>query len=309
MPRADFGPGHAFLKRSEILSFEEIVRLATLFSTVGTRKFRITGGEPLLRRDLPELIRLLTEAAPGADLALTTNGSLLSSLAAPLYSSGLRRITVSLDALDDAVFRQMNDADYPVASVLSGIDAALAAGFSTLKVNMVVKRGVNEGEILPMARWARTRGPRLILRYIEYMDVGNRNGWEMREVVPSIQVRACIAAEFPLLPVVASYPGEVASRYRYADGVGEVGFISSVTQPFCRGCTRARISAEGKLYTCLFASEGVDLKALLRGGATDTEMQRFLRSHWAIRGDRYSELRFAGQSFSAPKVEMSYIGG
>jgi cyclic pyranopterin phosphate synthase len=282
MPKELFGPDFAFLPHGEILSFEEIERLARIFVGLGVEKLRITGGEPLVRRDL----------------------------ARPLREAGLRRLTVSLDSLDDATFRAMNGVDFPVARVLDGIDAAVEAGFggpdAPIKVNMVVRRGRNEESIVPMARWARERG--FILRTIEYMDVGTANGWRLDEVVPAAEVIAAIDAALPLEPLPANYPGEVASRWRYRDGSGEVGAISSVTQPFCGSCTRARLSAEGTLYTCLFASGGTDLKGLLRGGADDAALTAAIAAVWRIRADRYSEIRSAATS-GLPKVEMYAMGG
>ncbi|MFM2106600.1 MAG: hypothetical protein RL338_1632 [Chloroflexota bacterium] len=314
MPKEIFGPDHAFLPHGEILTFEEIERVARIFAGLGVEKLRITGGEPLVRRDLPSLIRLLAairrpDGEP-LDLTLTTNGSALRPLAAPLREAGLRRLTVSLDSLDDATFRAMNGIDFPVARVLDGIDAAVEAGFggpdAPLKVNAVVRRGVNETGIVPMARWARERG--FILRFIEYMDVGTANGWRLDEVVPAAEIVAAIDAVLPLESVAPNYPGEVADRWRYKDGGGEVGVISSVTQPFCGSCTRARISAEGTLYTCLFAAGGTELKSLLRGGASDEELAAAIGAVWRARTDRYSELRSA-ETRGLPKVEMFAIGG
>ena len=306
MPRDVFGPDHAFLPRQDILTFEEIARLARLFIRLGTRKIRLTGGEPLLRRELPTLVSLLA-CLPGlADLSMTTNGSALVSMAQPLRAAGLHRLTVSLDALDDAVFRSMNDVDFPVERVLAGLDAAVRAGFGPIKINMVVKRGVNDHQVLPMAR--RFRGPRFILRFIEFMDVGNANGWRMDEVVPTEEILQTIAAEFPLEPISEELAPGVARRWRYRDGAGELGVISSVTQPFCQGCTRARLSADGHLYTCLFASQGHDLRALVRGAADDADLEEAVRRIWAARTDRYSELR-SSRTQASRKVEMSHIGG
>ena len=304
MPKEVFGRDYAFLERRELLTFEEIERLARSFVAHGVEKIRITGGEPLVRRDLERLIELLA-AIDGLDLTLTTNGSLLPQKAQVLRDVGLRRVTVSLDSLDDEVFSAMNDVDFPVGRVLEGIDAAAAAGLP-VKVNMVVKRGLNENAILPMAREFRERGH--ILRFIEYMDVGHSNGWRMDDVVPAAEIVETIDAELPLEPLEPNYPGEVARRWRYRDGSGEIGVIASVTQPFCGACTRARLSAEGRLYTCLFALKGNDLRALVRGGATDEELHQAIGHVWAHRGDRYSELRSA-QTADLPKVEMSYIGG
>ncbi|MER3410281.1 MAG: GTP 3',8-cyclase MoaA [Thermoleophilia bacterium] len=304
MPKEVFGRGYRFLDRRELLTFEEIARLARIFARLGVRKVRLTGGEPLLRRDLDTLVALLAEIE-GLDLALTTNGSLLARLAPRLKQAGLRRVTVSLDSLDDEVFRAMNDVDFPVARVLEGIEAAAAAGLP-VKINMVVKRGVNEDSILPMARYFHGSGH--ILRFIEYMDVGQTNGWRLDDVVPAAEIVAKIDAELPLEPLAPNYPGEVARRYRYLDGGGEIGIVASVTQPFCGGCTRARLSAEGRLYTCLFAARGHDLRALVRSGAGDEEIEAAIARAWSARTDRYSEIRTA-ETASLPKVEMSYIGG
>jgi cyclic pyranopterin phosphate synthase len=305
MPKEVFGKDYQFLERKELLAFEEITRLARVFRGLGVEKIRLTGGEPLIRRNVEQLIASLA-AIPGLDLTLTTNGSLLTRKAQALKAAGLQRVTVSLDALDDAAFRQMNDVDFPVARVLEGIDAAAAAGLSPVKINMVVKRGVNEGSILPMARHFRGTGH--ILRFIEYMDVGHTNGWRMDDVVPAREIVERISAEFPLEPVDANYQGEVAERWRYRDGSGEVGVIASVTQAFCRDCTRARLSTEGKLYTCLFATRGHDLRALLRAGATDDELRTAVTAIWTQRADRYSELR-SERTVKLEKIEMSYIGG
>jgi len=309
MPREVFGPEFAFLPRREILTYEEIARLARLFHRLGLRKIRLTGGEPLLRRDLPVLVEMLA-ALPDTELALTTNGSLLPHRAEELAAAGLDRVTVSLDSLDDAVFRRMNDADFPVSRVLEGIDAALAAGLGPVKVNAVVHRGVNDHTLVDLAR--HFRGTGVVVRFIEYMDVGTTNGWRMDAVVPAAEVLARLGAELPLEPLPARYPGEVAQRFRYADGSGEVGVIASVTQPFCGGCTRARLSAEGTLYTCLFAAGGTDLRAVLRAGAADEELLEVIAGVWRAREDRYSELRTAetgADGAAGPKVEMSYIGG
>jgi cyclic pyranopterin phosphate synthase len=305
MPKEVFGKDYQFLERKELLTFEEIVRLARVFNGLGVEKIRLTGGEPLIRRNLEQLIGALA-AIPGLDLTLTTNGSLLARKARALKAAGLKRITVSLDALDDAAFRQMNDVDFPVTRVLEGIDAAAAAGLSPVKINMVVKRGVNEDSILPMARHFRGSGH--ILRFIEYMDVGHTNGWRLDEVVPARELVERISAEFPLEPVEANYQGEVAERWRYRDGGGEIGVIASVTQAFCRDCTRARLSTEGKLYTCLFATQGHDLRARLRAGASDEELRAAVTAIWTKRADRYSELR-SEHTVKLEKIEMSYIGG
>jgi cyclic pyranopterin phosphate synthase len=304
MPKEVFGRDYAFLDRRELLTFEEIERLARAFVAHGVEKIRITGGEPLVRRDLERLIEQLA-AIEGLDLTLTTNGSLLPQKAALLRDAGLRRVTVSLDSLDDKTFQAMNDVDFPVERVLEGIDAAAVAGLP-VKVNMVVKRGLNEHAILPMAREFRGRGQ--ILRFIEYMDVGHTNGWRMDDVVPAAEIVEAIGAELPLEPLEPNYTGEVARRWRYKDGSGEIGVIASVTQPFCGDCTRARLSAEGRLYTCLFALKGHDLRALVRGGTTDEELREAVGRVWARRTDRYSELRTA-KTADLPKVEMSYIGG
>ena len=306
MPKEVFGRDFQFLARGEILTFEEITRLARIFVAHGVRKVRITGGEPLLRRDIEKLIAMLTRIDGLDDLTLTTNGSLLKSKARGLKEAGLQRITVSLDSLDNDVFMSMNDVDFPVERVLKGIEAAFQVGLTPVKINMVVKKGVNEGSVLEMARYFRERGQ--IVRFIEYMDVGNSNGWRLDEVVPAAAIVRTINAEMPLEPVEPDYRGEVANRYRYRDGSGEIGVIASVTQPFCGDCTRARLSADGKLYTCLFATVGQDLRAPLRAGKTDEEIAALLRSLWRTRDDRYSELR-SSQTPDLPKVEMSYIGG
>ncbi|HET6696941.1 MAG TPA: GTP 3',8-cyclase MoaA [Gaiellaceae bacterium] len=305
MPKEVFGRDYPFLRRAELLTFEEIERLARTFAGLGVEKIRITGGEPLLRRDLETLLAMLA-AIPGVDLTLTTNGALLAHKAQALKDAGLNRITVSLDSLDDETFRAMNDVDFPVERVLAGIDAALAAGLEPVKVNVVVKRGVNEGGILPMAEYFRGTG--VVLRFIEYMDVGHTNGWRLDDVVPAGEIVTAIDAEHPLEPVEPAYSGEVANRWRYRDGSGEIGVIASVSQPFCGTCTRARLSAEGKLHTCLFATRGHDLRALVRGGASDEELSTAIAGIWAVRDDRYSELRTA-ETADLPKVEMSYIGG
>jgi GTP 3',8-cyclase len=304
MPAEVFGRDYRFLDRKELLTFEEITRLARAFAAQGVEKIRITGGEPLVRRDLERLIAQLAEI-DGLDLTLTTNGSLLPQKAQALADAGLKRVTVSLDSLDDATFRALNDVDFPVDRVLEGIDAAVAAGLP-VKVNMVVKRGVNDQDVLPMARCFRERGH--VLRFIEYMDVGATNGWRLDDVVPAAEIVERISAELPLEPAEPNYRGEVARRWRYADGSGEIGVIASVTQPFCGDCTRARVSAEGRLYTCLFATRGHDLRALIRGGVDDATLEAKLAELWTKRADRYSELRTAATS-RLPKVEMSYIGG
>jgi cyclic pyranopterin phosphate synthase len=304
MPREVFGSDYKYLPHGAILSFEEIARLARIFVRLGVRKIRLTGGEPLVRKGVDRLIAML--APLGADLTLTTNGSLLARQARALKAAGLSRVTVSLDSLDDATFRAINDADFPVSAVLEAIDAAQAAGLTPVKVNMVVKRGANDGEIVAMAR--RFRGTGHIVRFIEYMDVGSTNGWRMDDVVPSAEVVRRIGEAFPLEPLDANYPGEVAERWRYRDGAGEIGVISSVTQAFCASCNRLRLSTEGSLFTCLFAERGHDLKGLLRGGASDEDLLDEIAAVWAGRSDRYSEIRTA-ETARSRKVEMSYIGG
>jgi cyclic pyranopterin phosphate synthase len=310
MPKEVYGRDYAFLPHDQVLSFEEIARLASVFVSLGVEKLRITGGEPLVRRDLPRLIAMLAalEGRDGqaVDLTLTTNGSALRTAAAPLRDAGLGRVTVSLDSLDDATFRAMNGVDWPVDRVLDGIDAARRVGLDPIKVNMVVKRGMNDDGILPMARWARDEG--LILRFIEYMDVGHTNGWRLDDVVTADEIVATLSTELPLEPLAANYRGEVALRYRYADGGGEVGVIASVSQPFCGDCSRARLSADGSIYTCLFAVAGTDLRGPLRDGATDGELVELIETVWARRGDRYSELRTASTR-DLPKIEMFAIGG
>jgi len=303
MPKEVFGRDYRFMDRRELLTFEEIARVARIFVDQGVEKLRITGGEPLLRRDLEELIRLL--APLGVDLTLTTNGALLAQKAAALAEAGLTRITVSLDALDDDVFRAMNDVDFPVERVLEGVEAARAAGLP-VKVNAVVKRGVNEDAIVDLAR--HFRGTGVVVRYIEFMDVGATNGWRLDDVVPAAEIVRIVNEAFPIEPAEAQYRGEVARRWRYADGSGEIGVISSVTQPFCGDCTRSRISAEGKLYTCLFAVKGTDLRAMLRSGATDGELRETIGGVWRARDDRYSEIR-SERTSALPRIEMSYIGG
>jgi cyclic pyranopterin phosphate synthase len=310
MPAELFGRDFAFLLREAVLTFEEIARLAGIFTGLGVRKLRITGGEPLVRRDLPVLIGhlavLRTMDGEPVDLTLTTNGSALRALAGPLAAAGLQRITVSLDSLDDEVAGRMNGVDFPVARVLDGIAAARSAGLAPIKVNSVIRRGLNEDAILPLARWAREEG--VVLRFIEYMDVGHSNGWRLDDVVPMDEILGVIDAAMPLEPVAASYRGEVADRFAYRDGGGEVGVIASVSQPFCGDCTRARLSAEGSLYTCLFATGGVDLKTPLRAGATDEQLAALVAEVWRARADRYSELRSAATEH-LPKVEMFALGG
>jgi GTP 3',8-cyclase len=306
MPKEAFGADHAFLPRNEILDYEEIERVVRAAVRLGVRKVRLTGGEPLVRRGLERLVAMLATIEGIDDLTLTTNASLLASKAGALAEAGLDRVTVSLDALDDATFMAMNDVRFPVARVLDGMAAAEAAGLGPIKVNTVVRRGVNEHAIGDLAD--RFRGTDTIVRFIEYMDVGHTNGWRLDEVVPAAEIIAAIDARWPLEPVEAAYRGEVARRYRYRDGGGEVGLIASVTQPFCGDCTRARLSADGHLYTCLFATAGHDLRGLLRGGATDDELADRLREIWTGRSDRYSELRSL-ETIELPKVEMSFIGG
>ncbi len=305
MPKAIFGSGHRFLPKSELLTFEEIVRLVGLFTQLGVRKIRLTGGEPLIRHSVEVLVSMLAQL-PGLELAMTTNGSLLASKAQPLKNAGLDRVTVSLDSLDDATFRALNDMNVPVGVVLEGIAAAEAAGLTPIKINTVVQRGVNEKDILPIVR--HFRGTRHVVRFIEYMDVGNSNGWRMADVVPAREIIATIQSEFPIEPVDPNYRGEVAQRWRYLDGAGEIGVIASVTQPFCGDCTRARLSATGQFYTCLFATAGHDLRARLRSGASDEEILQQVQAIWQFRADRYSEIRSQAAS-SNPKIEMSYIGG
>jgi cyclic pyranopterin phosphate synthase len=306
MPRTVFGRDFEFLPRAELLTFEEITRVATVFVGLGVRKIRVTGGEPLVRKGIEDLIGRLAAIPDLQDVALTTNGSLLAGKAAELARAGLNRVTVSLDALDDHVFKRMNDADFPVAKVLAGIDAARAAGLGPIKVNMVVRRGVNDGEIEAMCEYFRASGD--TLRFIEYMDVGSTNGWRLDDVVPAADIVSRISRRWPLEPLDPTVKGEVASRYRYLDGAGEIGIISSVTRPFCATCVRARLSAKGELFTCLFANQGHDLRDIIRSGADDTELERVVAAIWRRRGDRYSEIRSALTS-SSPKVEMSYIGG
>jgi len=310
MPKSIFDKDYAFLPQSSLLTFEEIARLVRIFVAHGVEKIRLTGGEPLLRKGLERLIEMLAplRTASGAplELTLTTNGALLARRARSLRDAGLQRVTVSLDALEDRVFRAMNDVDFPVADVLTGIEAAAAVGLAPIKVNMVVKRGVNDDQVVPMARHFRGSGQ--ILRFIEFMDVGASNGWRMDDVMPSAEVVAAIHHAFPLEPISANYLGEVAERWRYRDGSGEIGVISSVTQPFCSDCTRARLSTEGRLYTCLFASAGHDLRGLMREGYDDASIAAALGHLWSQREDRYSEIRSA-ETAAARKIEMSYIGG
>jgi len=304
MPKEVFGRDYAFLDRKELLSFEEITRVVGVFAGLGVRTVRITGGEPLVRRDAEQLVEQLA-AIPGLEIALTTNGALLPQKAEALARAGLSRVTVSLDSVDDAVFRSLNDVDFSVDRVLAGIDAASAAGLP-VKVNAVVKRGANDDGVVALAE--RFRGTGHVLRFIEYMDVGHTNGWRLDDVVPADEIVARIDAVWPLEPVAPKSADSTSLRWRYRDGAGEIGVIASVTKPFCGGCSRARLSAEGRLYTCLFALRGHDLRAPLRSGATDEDLAELLRGVWTRRTDRYSELRTAGTA-DLPKVEMSYIGG
>jgi cyclic pyranopterin phosphate synthase len=306
MPKEIFGRSYTFLPRAEILSFEEITRVVATAASLGVTKVRLTGGEPLLRRDLDTLVAMLSEVDGITDLALTTNGALLAGKAHRLRAAGLARVTVSLDSLDEAVFTAMNDAGVPLGRVLDGIAVAVDAGFRPVKLNTVVKRGVNDDGLVELARFARECG--LVARFIEYMDVGTTNGWRLDDVVPAAEIVRRIDAALPLEPAEANYRGEVARRWRYRDGSGEIGVIASVTQTFCSDCTRARLSTDGKLYTCLFAAAGHDLRALLRAGASDQELREALAKVWAGRADRYSEQR---TTLTAPtrRIEMSYIGG
>jgi GTP 3',8-cyclase len=306
MPREVFGPDFAFLEREELLTFEEITRVVRVMASLGVRKVRLTGGEPLIRRDIADLVAQLAAVDGVDDIALTTNGSLLVRHAEDLRAAGLSRITVSLDSLDEQVFSSMADVDLPLSRVLDGIAAARAAGFTPIKLNAVVKRGVNDAGILPLVDYARTHGD--IVRFIEFMDVGTTNGWRMDDVVPAGEILDVIAAEHPLEPLTPSLDSEVASRWGFTEGPGEIGVITSVTKPFCSTCTRARLSAIGELYTCLFAGSGRDVRALLRGGATDDDLVGFVRGTWEARTDRYSELR-SDATRDLPRVEMSYIGG
>jgi len=316
MPKDVFDRDHRFLPHADLLTFEEIERVARAFVTLGVEKIRLTGGEPLLRKNIEQLIGMLStiELPPGPDaaprpldLTLTTNGSLLRRKAAALAAAGLKRVTVSLDALDDGRFRAMNDVDFPVADVLDGIDSAAEAGLGPVKINMVVKRGVNDDQVEAMAR--RFRGTGHILRFIEFMDVGASNGWRLDEVVPSAELASRIDAVLPIEPIAANYAGEVAERWRYRDGSGEIGFISSVTQAFCGSCSRARISPEGRLYTCLFASRGSDLREWVRTTGSNGSLARAIASVWTVRADRYSEIRGIPATVRGEKIEMSYIGG
>ena len=314
MPKEVFDKNYPYLSHQELLSFEEITRLTSIFSTLGVEKIRLTGGEPLLRKNLELLIGMLadirTPAGKPLDLTLTTNGSILRKKAAELKAAGLQRLTISLDGLNDEIFKKMNDVDFPVADVLDGIAAAQEIGFENIKVNMVVKKGTNDHEIIPMATHFKNSG--VILRFIEFMDVGSSNGWNMAEVLPSKEVIARINEVFPLEPIEANYSGEVAQRWRYVDGSGEIGVISSVTQTFCHECTRARISTDGQMYQCLFANQGYDFKTMLRSGHSDLEIANAIMNTWSHREDHYSEIRgshTANLSTGNRKVEMSYIGG
>jgi cyclic pyranopterin phosphate synthase len=305
MPKEIFGRDHAFLPREALLTFEELERAARLFTALGVIKIRLTGGEPLLRRDLEHLVAMLARL-PGVELTLTTNGSLLAEKAEILRRAGLHRVSVSLDAIDDATFMKMNDVDFPVSRVLKGIEAAVAAGLTPVKVNMVVKRGVNEHSLLPMAE--HFRGTGIVLRFIEYMDVGTTNGWRLDEVVPAAEIVRRLQAVHPIEALEPNYRGEVANRYRYRDGAGEIGLIASVTQPFCGDCSRVRLSADGQVFLCLFAALGFDLRARLRSEATDDELLAALSALWRGRDDRYSETR-SSATVGLKHVEMSYIGG
>ena len=305
MPKEMFGADHKFLERDQILSFEEITRLARIFVSHGVRKIRLTGGEPLVRRDLHRLVGMLSTISD-LDLTLTTNGSLLAKQAQALKEAGLKRVSVSLDSLDNEIFKAMNDVDFPVQKVIEGMDTAAEVGLGPIKVNMVVKRGLNESSILPMARFFREKG--YILRFIEYMDVGHTNGWRLNDVVSAKEIIKMISKKMPLEPLDPNYQGEVAERWKYKDGSGEIGVVASVTQAFCRDCNRARLSAEGALYTCLFSIKGHDLRDLMRGGATDEELSQAIARVWGRRSDRYSELR-SENTIDLPKVEMSHIGG
>ena len=305
MPKEVFGRGHDFLLKDHILSFEELARISRVFVGLGVEKIRLTGGEPLLRRDIERLVEQLAAIEGLRDLTLTTNGSLLVEKAAALRSAGLRRITVSLDSLDETTFAAMNDVNFPLARVLAGLDRALALGFRPIKLNMVVKRGVNDSEVAAMAK--RFTGPDFIVRFIEYMDVGNTNGWRMTDVVPASEIIARISEAMPLTHVAPNYAGETALRF-LTPGGGEIGVIASVTKPFCGDCTRARLTADGTLFTCLFANHGTELRDFLRSDATDDALAERIGSAWKVRGDRYSELRSLAES-DLPKVEMSRVGG
>ncbi|TFD36600.1 GTP 3',8-cyclase MoaA [Cryobacterium sp. TMT1-19] len=315
MPKEVFGKDFAFMERDELLSFEEMTRLARISVAHGVEKIRLTGGEPLLRKGIEELVAMLaalrTPDGRPIDIAMTTNGSVLALKARALKDAGLKRVTVSLDSLDDATFRAMNDVKFPVAKVLNSLDVAHSVGLGPIKINMVLKRGQNDQDIVAMAR--HFKGTPYILRFIEFMDVGSSNGWEMGDVVPSAEVVARINAELPLEEAAPNNTGETSRRWRYRDGEGEIGVISSVTQSFCHSCSRARVSTDGKLFTCLFATEGHDLRALMRGGCTDEQLAEVLKQIWRERTDRYSELRSAEtgrlRASGKKRIEMSYIGG
>jgi GTP 3',8-cyclase len=306
MPRDAFGPSHAFLARSEILTYEEFARLVSVFAELGVSKVRLTGGEPLLRKDLETLVSMVAGTPGIDDVALTTNGSLLSDRARSLRAAGLGRVTVSLDSIDASMFAAMADTRLSLATVMNGIQAAVNAGLSPVKLNAVVRRGRNDDGIVELADFARTHGH--VLRFIEYMDVGDTNNWVLDDVVPSAEILARISAVFPIEPMPSTRRGEVAKRWRYVDGAGEIGVISSVTQPFCTDCTRARVTSTGELFTCLFGSGRLDLRAMLRGGASDDELLRAVTGVWSGRRDRYSEV-MRGLGASAPRAEMSYLGG
>ncbi|MCE7927600.1 MAG: GTP 3',8-cyclase MoaA [Dehalococcoidia bacterium] len=306
MPKEVFGPDYAFLPRERVLTYEEVIRLARVFAGLGVEKIRLTGGEPLVRRDLDRLIAGLVEIPGLSDITLTTNGSLLRAQAQKLKDAGLKRITVSLDSLDDAVFQRMNDVGVSVQTVLDGIAAATDAGLRPVKLNAVVQRGVNDHTMVDLARHFKGTGH--IVRYIEFMDVGNTNGWNLESVVTAREIVERVNAELPIEPIKPNYRGEVARRWRYLDGTGEIGVIASITQPFCGDCSRIRISAEGEVFTCLFGSKGHDLRSLIRGGASDEDLREAIERIWRPRGDRYSEIRTEATA-GLPKVEMSRIGG
>jgi cyclic pyranopterin phosphate synthase len=307
MPKEIFGTDYTFLTRDEKLSYEEITRVASIFVGLGVNKLRLTGGEPLLRREVDKLVGMLAEIPGVDDLTLTTNASLLARKAEVLRDAGLDRVTVSLDALDDETFKKMNDADFPVEQVLEGIGVAADVGLGPIKINAVIQRGVNEHAVVDLARHFRETGH--IVRFIEYMDVGTTNGWRLDDVVPAAEMIEALHAVFPVEPIAPNYPGEVARRYRYIDGAGEVGLIASVTQPFCGSCTRVRLSPDGSIFTCLFAGTGTDLKEPIRSGATDAELSSLIDTVWRKRSDRYSEIRSSQTVSIGQRVEMSYIGG
>ncbi len=307
MPKEIFGPDYTFLTRDEKLSYEEITRVAAIFAGLGVNKLRLTGGEPLLRREVDKLVGMLAKIPGVDDLTLTTNASLLARKAGVLRDAGLHRVTVSLDAFDDATFKKMNDVDHPVEQVLEGIAVAADVGLGPIKINAVIQRGVNEHAVVDLARHFRGTGH--IVRFIEYMDVGTTNGWRLDDVVPAAEMIEKLHAVFPLEPIAPNYQGEVARRYRYLDGAGEVGLIASVTQPFCGSCTRVRLSPDGSIFTCLFAGTGTDLKQPIRSGATDEELGSLIAGVWRKRSDRYSEIRSSQTVSIGQRVEMSYIGG